>query len=155
MSKTDRERKQMAELPVAQSTAGQAGEAGEQVVVDDVAARAREVYLFTERLMGQVSDWIIVFREIFGPDGVARRYFPTSEEMEKFEQTLEYRAIRQFIAQVREQNSDGADGKVATRMITVRIPKSLHDSLRVEAHERRTSMNKLCIWKLVQTLEDD
>ena len=40
-------------------------------------------------------------------------------------------------------------------MITVRLPKSLHESLRAEAHEKRTSMNKLCISKLLQFIDTD
>jgi hypothetical protein len=42
-----------------------------------------------------------------------------------------------------------------TRVITVRLPKSLHESLRAEAHEKRTSMNKLCISKLLQFIDTD
>ena len=40
-------------------------------------------------------------------------------------------------------------------MITVRLPKSLHESLRTEAHEKRTSMNKLCISKLLQMIDTE
>ena len=40
-----------------------------------------------------------------------------------------------------------------TRVITVRLPKSLHESLRDEAYEHRTSMNKLCISKLLQFID--
>lgn len=29
--------------------------------------------------------------------------------------------------------------------MTIRMPKDLHDALRTEAHERRTSMNRLCL----------
>lgn len=130
------------------------GSAAGGQVQDDLSARAREVYLFTERLVSQAPDWITVFREVFGPDGFARRYFPTIEEMEQFERTPEYRAVQQFISQVREQGADGGEGRVSTRVITVRIPKTLHESLRAEAHKRQTSMNKLCIWKLVQALDE-
>ena len=38
-------------------------------------------------------------------------------------------------------------------MITVRIPKSLHDYLRAEAQDKGTSMNRLCIAKLLQVVE--
>lgn len=118
------------------------------------ATRARQVYERAEALVVSKSDWITVFREVFGPTGIAREYFSTTEEMEQFEQTLEFRAIRQFISQLREQAGDAAE-RVATRMITVRIPKSLHESLRTEAHSRKTSLNKLCIWKLLQSLDDE
>ena len=40
-------------------------------------------------------------------------------------------------------------------MITVRLPKSMHEYLRTEAHDLRTSMNKLCISKLLQVIEQD
>ena len=39
------------------------------------------------------------------------------------------------------------------RDITVRLPRSMHEMLRVEAHEHRTSMNKLCISKLLQLID--
>ena len=35
-----------------------------------------------------------------------------------------------------------------TKVITVRMPDSLHEALKKEAQERNTSMNKLCIAKL-------
>jgi predicted HicB family RNase H-like nuclease len=34
------------------------------------------------------------------------------------------------------------------RVITVRLPKSLHESLKVEAHARNISLNELCKMKL-------
>ena len=40
-------------------------------------------------------------------------------------------------------------------MITVRLPKSMHESLRTEAHDLRTSMNKLCISKLLQVIGEE
>ena len=42
-----------------------------------------------------------------------------------------------------------------TRVITVRIPQSLHDALKIEAYEHRTSINKLCISKLLQFIDAD
>ena len=47
------------------------------------------------------------------------------------------------------------DEEEPTRVITVRLPKSLHEALRVEAHEHQTSMNKLCISKLLQFIDGD
>ena len=39
-------------------------------------------------------------------------------------------------------------------MITVRLPKSLHEYLRVQAEENNLSINKLCISKLLQTVDE-
>lgn len=40
-----------------------------------------------------------------------------------------------------------------TRVITVRLPKSLHEALKTEAYGRKTSMNQLCISKLLQVID--
>ena len=40
-------------------------------------------------------------------------------------------------------------------MITVRLPESLHESLKAEAADHNTSMNKLCITKLLMALIDE
>ncbi|HJT31024.1 MAG TPA: toxin-antitoxin system HicB family antitoxin, partial [Pirellulales bacterium] len=45
--------------------------------------------------------------------------------------------------------------KEATKVITIRLPESLHDALTTEAHERRTSVNKLCISKLLKLVEEE
>ena len=41
--------------------------------------------------------------------------------------------------------------KEPIKVITVRMPESLHTSLHAEAHDRRTSMNKLALAKLMIT----
>jgi predicted HicB family RNase H-like nuclease len=40
-------------------------------------------------------------------------------------------------------------------VITVRLPQSLHEALKDEAHAHRTSMNQLCISKLLQFIDGD
>jgi predicted HicB family RNase H-like nuclease len=42
-----------------------------------------------------------------------------------------------------------------TKVITVRLPLSLLEALQEEAHEHRTSVNKLCISKLLQFIDHD
>ncbi|MGO8745295.1 MAG: toxin-antitoxin system HicB family antitoxin [Thermoguttaceae bacterium] len=40
-----------------------------------------------------------------------------------------------------------------TKVITVRLPRSLHEALQIEAHEHETTVNQLCISKLMQCIE--
>ncbi|PQO29530.1 toxin-antitoxin system HicB family antitoxin [Bremerella cremea] len=101
-----------------------------------------------------VPDWVTFFREIMGVEGVIHRLFPQPEEFTKFEQSDEYGEIQLMIVKLRERTNVQNESKEPTRVITVRLPKSLHESLRVEAHSRRTSMNKLCISKLLQVIDD-
>ena len=97
-------------------------------------------------------DWITFFREVLGVDGLVRKLFVTSEEYAAFEKTDEYTEIQTMLARLRDRS--GPEPEV-TRVITVRIPKSLHESLRDEAHERRTSLNQLCISKLLHVIDGD
>jgi predicted HicB family RNase H-like nuclease len=104
-------------------------------------------------MFSQQPDWIAFFREVLGVDGLLRKLFPTPEELAEFEKTEEYAEIQLMLAKLRERTGSLADGKEPTRVITVRLPKSLHESLRAEAHDRKTSMNQLCISKLLKVIE--
>lgn len=104
-------------------------------------------------LFQRQPDWITFFREVLGVDGLLRKLFPTPEEMAEFEKTAQYTEIQTMLAKLRERTASQADGREPTRVITVRLPKSLHESLRAEAHDRKTSMNQLCISKLLQVID--
>jgi len=101
----------------------------------------------------QQPDWITFFREVLGVDGLLRKLFVNPEELAAFEKTEEYNEIQLMLAKLRDKSGAAADGREPTRVITVRLPKSLHESLRAEAHDRKTSMNQLCISKLLQVID--
>ena len=103
----------------------------------------------------QQPDWIAYFREVLGVDGLLRRLFPNPDDLAAFEKTDEYTEIQAMLTRLRERSGSQADGKEPTRVITVRLPKSLHESLRAEAHDRKTSMNQLCISKLLQVIDGE
>ena len=52
-------------------------------------------------------------------------------------------------------SEEANNGQESIRVITVRLPASLHEALKDEAHQRKVSMNKLCISKLLQVIEQD
>ena len=107
-----------------------------------------------DTMFQQQPDWVTFFREVLGVDGLVRKLFTTPEEMAEFEKTAEYAEIQAMVAKLRERSGAQQDGKEPTRVITVRLPKSLHESLRAEAHDRKTSMNQLCISKLLQVIDE-
>ncbi|HEY6563270.1 MAG TPA: toxin-antitoxin system HicB family antitoxin, partial [Pirellulaceae bacterium] len=117
--------------------------------------KAREVHRIASELYRQQADWVTFFRKIMGVDGVIRRMFTTPTELNTLEQSEEYIQIQQMLAKLRERGGAAADESEPTRVITVRLPKSLHESLRTEAHEKKTSMNKLCISKLLQVIDEE
>ena len=101
----------------------------------------------------QEPDWVTFYREILGINGIIRRNYPDAQAWADFEKTEEYSEIQQMLSKLREKGRTQVSDQEPTRVITVRMPKSLHESLRVEAHERHTSMNKLCISKLLQMID--
>ncbi|NLF06595.1 MAG: toxin-antitoxin system HicB family antitoxin [Pirellulaceae bacterium] len=106
-----------------------------------------------EKLFSMEPDWGTFYREILGLHGVVRRNFRSREEIEAFERSETYREILQMLAKLRRREPAVLDDSEPTKVITVRVPKSLHETLRIEAFEHHTSMNKLCISKLLQIID--
>jgi len=107
------------------------------------------------QLFESEPDWVTFFREILGVDGVVRRQFTRLEDLTAFEKSQEFEQIQKWLVKLREQKNSTDTESEPTRVITVRLPKSMHEYLRTEAHDLRTSMNKLCISKLLQVIEQD
>jgi len=117
--------------------------------------KRQEVCRVAAEMFRQNPDWVAFFREVLGVEGVARRVFSKAEELEAFEKTEEYAKIQSMVAKLRENSRYQSDSDEPTRVITVRLPKSLHESLKAESYQRRTSMNQLCISKLLQIIGND
>jgi predicted HicB family RNase H-like nuclease len=130
-----------------------------ELAVETLTVPHEERKVTAQRIAGEMfqqqPDWIAFFREVLGVDGLVRKLFTSAEELAAFEKTEEYAEIQQMLARLRERSGANADGKEPTRVITVRLPKSLHESLRAEAHDRNTSMNQLCISKLLQVIDGE
>jgi predicted HicB family RNase H-like nuclease len=118
--------------------------------------KRQEVLRSANDIYSKNAPWGNFYREVFGVGGIVRTAFPNPDSLAEFEQSEEFQHIQKMLAQLREKEGEAADdGKEPTRVITVRLPKSLHEALRAEAYDRQTSMNKLCITKLLQVIEDE
>jgi hypothetical protein len=115
----------------------------------------QEVLEVAENLYRQNPDWVTFFREVLGVEGAVRKAFPTFDELTAFEQSPQFDKIQKLLVRLREKRSNVDVETEPTRVITVRLPKSMHEYLRTEAHDLRTSMNKLCISKLLQVIGED
>lgn len=111
---------------------------------------ATEVLQSAEELFAQDPDWVMFFQRILGLGGLIRQTYATPESLAEFERSDAYARIQQMLGKLRERQADAPYPRDDTRVITVRLPKSLHDALREESYEYRTSINKLCISKLLQ-----
>ncbi|MCC7476449.1 MAG: hypothetical protein IT425_13735 [Pirellulales bacterium] len=124
-------------------------------VLTQSTEKYQQVLQTASQLFHSEPDWVTFFREILGVDGIVRREFTRLEELSAFEKSPEYEQIQKWLVKLREQKNATDTESEPTRVITVRLPKSMHEYLRTEAHDLRTSMNKLCISKLLQVIEQE
>jgi len=111
----------------------------------DAGQRGQEVCRLANQLFQQNPDWVTFFREVLGLHGYVRKSFQTRDELDAFEQSQQYEQIQHMLAKLRERNSSAkqpCSSFEPTRVITVRLPKSLHESLRAEAHEKRAAASR-------------
>lgn len=115
---------------------------------------AAAVLEVAEKLYTMRPEWVVFFREVLGVDGIVRRAFRTPETLVRFECSPEYARIREMLDELRTQQRERPAERETQRVVTVRMPKSLHESLKAEAEEMRVSINTLCISKLVKMLDE-
>ncbi|MBT4691994.1 MAG: toxin-antitoxin system HicB family antitoxin [Planctomycetaceae bacterium] len=101
----------------------------------------------------ETNDWEDFFREIMSMQGLIHQIFPSVAQRREFETTPEYVEIQHMMAEMRGRRKKRRQDREKTRVITVRLPESLHASLQHEAEQLNTSMNKLCISKLLQIID--
>ena len=114
-----------------------------------------EAYRRATQVFEKSPDWAEFFKEVLGVDGIVRKLYPTPQELAEFEKTKEYDDIQAMLVKLREKNLNKSPESEPIRVITVRLPKSMQDALNREADERKTSVNQLCISKLLQWVEDE
>jgi hypothetical protein len=142
--------------------------------------KLEDVLQAAQALFDKNPDWVVFFREVLGLGGIARRTFPTPDQLADFEHSDTYREIQRMLTRLRarpvvkpvprkteaedleavlsatdEKESRKTPKAEETKVITVRLPVSLLEALQEEAHEHRTSVNKLCISKLLQYIDHD
>ena len=125
-------------------------------MVVTMEAKKEEAIRMALEMARQVPDWEPFFRGMMGNGGVIEQLFPHRDARLEFKQMPEYLEIQRMMARLREQlNKRSKPDREVTRVITVRLPQSLHSALMSEASDLNTSMNKLCISKLLQVIDDD
>ena len=126
----------------------------ESMVANGFEAKCQKVLQVARELHARRPDWVTFFRETLGVSGAARSVFPEQKDYNVFEQSAEFTEIQNLVASLRTKKPSSGKNE-ATKVITVRLPESLHESLKAEAADHNTSMNKLCITKLLMALIDE
>ena len=113
----------------------------------------QQVMKVATELFRQSPDWVTFFREILGVEGVVHMAFTDVRMRRTFESIEEYGRINTMVAKLRKKSQKQSGTKEPTRVITVRLPKGMHAALRSEGHDHKTSLNQLCISKLLQMID--
>ena len=127
----------------------------EPMTQEGFTIRCSKILQVAKDLYQRRPDWVTFFRETLGVNGAARSVFPAQDDFLRFEQSSAYGEIQSMVANLRTAKVRSGGKDEATRVITVRLPESLHEALKKEADDHRTSMNKLCISKLLQVLVEN
>ena len=83
-------------------------------------------------------------------EGLVAKAYPTRSERERFLQTKQYKAIRELIAAAQQRSGlvAGANPTDKSGKFIVRLPRSLHAALDMEAEAEGVSLNQLVVTKL-------
>jgi len=114
--------------------------------------RRKIVFETATELFGVAPTWTAFYRETLGGGGVARAMF-MGDESREYECSDEHSKVLEMLTVLRSRDLPENDPHEQQRMITVRIPKSLHDAICDEANELAVSVNKLCISRLLQKVD--
>ncbi len=115
--------------------------------------KADQILKLAGDAFAQTGSWVVFYRAVLGPDGVARRTFPTEATFEAFERMPQHGELQEMLAAMRSQDTSKGDSIEPEKMITIRLPESLHRALTNESNAMALSINKLCISKLLQPVE--
>jgi len=115
---------------------------------------ATAVLQVAERLYAMEPEWVVFFREVLGVEGIVRRTFSDPEALMRFECSPQYARIREMLDGLRARQSGPQAERESQRVVTVRMPKSLHETLKNEAERMKVSVNSLCISKLMKLLDE-
>lgn len=97
-----------------------------------------------------------LFNAIFSPSGQAAIVFPKESDRAAFFRTKEYRDIRKLAESLPRPPVEHVGDLLANSnlAITLRLPRSVHQSLLAEAAEEGVSLDQLCLSKLVAQLRE-
>jgi predicted HicB family RNase H-like nuclease len=119
----------------------------------DFEARCQQVVWAAGELMGLAPTWTAFYREILGKTGVVRTLFPSVDERLAYEVSEAHSTVYDALTALRSRDLPENDPTELQRMITIRLPMTLHDAICDEANDLKVSVNKLCISRMLQPLD--
>ena len=115
--------------------------------------RCQQAFDVANDLFGNAPTWVCFYRELMGGDGFIPQLFASNEDFGNFLRCDQYYQIQMMLTALRSRDLPENDPNDPQRMITVRLPKSLHEALCDEALRLGISVNRLCISRMLQLLD--
>ncbi len=119
----------------------------------DFEARCKQAFDIANDLFGNAPTWVCFYRALMGGEGFIPALFQDHEDFGRFLRSEQYHQIQLMLTALRSRDLPENDPNDPQRMITVRLPKSLHEALCDEAVRLGISVNRLCISRMLQLLD--
>lgn len=116
--------------------------------------RRQSIVAMASDLFGVSPTWTAFYREVLGEFGIVRSVFTEQDERHAYEQTDSHSQIFEMLTALRSRDLPENDPTEPQRMITIRLPMTLHNAICAEANDLQVSVNKLCISRMLQQLDD-
>ena len=116
------------------------------------ANRAQRLLNEATAIFLKCDNWLDYFRQVLDFDGIIYEEFKLPSDRCQFWETRQgwiiQRQLAKLFAQYEHARAVAVDEP--TRVITVRLPKSMHHWLKDDAHDSHVSLNQFCIAKLLR-----
>lgn len=116
-------------------------------------ARCQQAFDLANDLFGNAPTWVCFYRAFLGGSGMIHSILTDNDEFGRFLRTDQYHQIQLMLTALRSRDLPENDPNDPQRMITVRLPKSLHEAMCDEAGRLNISVNRLCISRMLQLLD--
>ncbi|MFN3189523.1 MAG: hypothetical protein ACE361_03285 [Aureliella sp.] len=126
---------------------------GELVPAQAFETRCQQAFDVANDLFGNAPTWVCFYRELLGGAGLVHTLFDNHADFGAFLRTEQYHQIQMMLTALRSRDLPENDPNDPQRMITVRLPKSLHEAMCEEAGRLNISVNRLCISRMLQLLD--
>lgn len=117
--------------------------------------RCRQAFEVANDLFANAPTWICFYRELMGGNGMLHLLFDNNKDFGAFLRTDQYHQVQLMLTALRSRDLPENDPNDPQRMITVRLPKSLHEAMCEEAGRLNISVNRLCISRMLQLLDPE
>ncbi len=112
--------------------------------------RPAQVLRLAEEAFAMTGSWVVFYRTMLAPGGVVHQLYDNPTSRRYFETTREFAELLEMVTAIRSQDDSSSGTHEPTRMVTIRVPRSLHEATIQEAKELELSINAYCVTKLLQ-----